>query len=419
MVVSYNPATIFTYSELDLEPPIVLILRYQTGSVFSSLCFSSAKNSPMGEGDCDFGENKLVEEGSEVAGDEAVVDEHLVFDDVPVGVRQFYFVKVKALENSNTDAMIKAEETISKMNQDQILIAQKIRDRRMDRDQVIAKLNDQQYYESWDDFILLCNRNKMNILHFSLEKMTYVNKAHKGKPNISCLSGGKVDKQELSFLMRHGCKNMADERKLLKEVKARQENDGGSTVDEVDSSLESLFGNLWLKPLGFQITHAIKKIEGIDDDPVEGELWSSSRIKNVIQEEARFRSKAKKTTKELEKVEKDISSLQKRFIYTNRRKAEAYDTILKLKKQYGEENASHYQYCSLMKKVEVLAKKKDIAALEELSQGQVDKFMQQWNNCLEFRNDYRRRVVPSLYSRDLCLDGRMITKQKSSLVEDT
>lgn len=51
--------------------------------------------------------------------------------------------------------------------------------------------------------------------------------------------------------------------------------------------LESLFGNLWLKPLGFQITHAIKKIEGIDDDPVEGELWSSSRIKNVIQEEVR------------------------------------------------------------------------------------------------------------------------------------
>lgn len=30
----------------------------------------------MGEGDCDFGENKLVEEGSEVAGDEAVVDEN-------------------------------------------------------------------------------------------------------------------------------------------------------------------------------------------------------------------------------------------------------------------------------------------------------------------------------------------------------
>lgn len=54
--------------------------------------------------------------------------------------------------------------------------------------------------------------------------------------------------------------------------------------------LESLFGTFgcpWYKPMGFQIIHAIKKFQGIDDDPVEGELWSSSRIKNVIQEDVR------------------------------------------------------------------------------------------------------------------------------------
>ncbi|XP_038906844.1 proton pump-interactor BIP131-like isoform X2 [Benincasa hispida] len=385
----------------------------------------------MEEGDCDFRENKVVAEGLEVAGDEAVVDEHQVFDEMPVGVRQFYFVKVLAHENSNTDAMIKAEETITKMNQDRILIAQKIRDRQMDRDQVIAKLNNQLFHENWDEFDLKCYRDRMNLLHLSLEKLTSVNKACKGKPNNSCLSRGKVNKQELSFLMLHGCKNVADERKLLREVNARQKNDGGATVDEVNSSNGSLLMHLWHWPMDIQIARAVKRNEGIDDNSTEGELWSTSRLKNAIQEEeiydcsdymrrrqARFRSKVKKTTKELEKVEKGISSLQKHLIYTNRRKAEAYDTILKLKKLYGEENASHYQYRSLMKKVEVLAKKKDIAALEELSQGQVDKFMQQWNSCLEFRNDYRRRVVPSLYSRDLCVDGRMINNQKSSLVED-
>jgi len=85
----------------------------------------------MGEGDCNFGENKVVEEGPEVAGDEAIVDEHQMFDEMPGGVRQFYFAKVLALENSNIDAMIKAEETITKMNQDQILVAQKIRDRQV------------------------------------------------------------------------------------------------------------------------------------------------------------------------------------------------------------------------------------------------------------------------------------------------
>lgn len=43
--------------------------------------------------------------------------------------------------------------------------------------------------------------------------------------------------QKLSFLMRHGCKNMADERKLLAEVNTRQEMDGDLIADEVDSSV--------------------------------------------------------------------------------------------------------------------------------------------------------------------------------------
>lgn len=149
----------------------------------------------MGEGDCNFGENKVVEEGPEVAGDEAVVDEHQMLDEMPGGVRQFYFAKVLALENSNIDAMIKAEETITKMNQDQILVAQKIRDRQMDRARVITKLENQRYYENWDEYNLEYYRHRMNVLHLSLHKLTSANKACKGKPNNSCLSGGKVDKQ--------------------------------------------------------------------------------------------------------------------------------------------------------------------------------------------------------------------------------
>lgn len=48
-------------------------------------------------------------------------------------------------------------------------------------------------------------------------------------------------------------------------------------------------------------------------------------------------ARIRKIEKELEKVEKDISFLQKRFKDANRKKDEAYNTILKLKKQYGEE----------------------------------------------------------------------------------
>lgn len=44
--------------------------------------------------------------------------------------------------------------------------------------------------------------------------------------------------------------------------------------------------------------------------------------------------------------------------------------------------------------------------------------MQQWNENLDFRNDYRKRVISSLKNRHLGVDGRMITNQKPE-VEDT
>lgn len=88
----------------------------------------------MVEGDCDFKKKKVMEEGSEFGGDERVsddfVDEHQVFDEMPVRVQQFSLVEILPFENPNTDAMIKkAEEKIEKMNRGRILKTQKLRER--------------------------------------------------------------------------------------------------------------------------------------------------------------------------------------------------------------------------------------------------------------------------------------------------
>lgn len=65
------------------------------------------------------------------------------------------------------------------------------------------------------------------------------------------------------------------------------------------------------------------------------EIYDSSE--EMRKKQAKVRSKIKKTKKELEKLEKHIRSLQKHLMYTYRKMDEAYDTVLKLKKQYGEE----------------------------------------------------------------------------------
>ncbi|CAK9328682.1 unnamed protein product [Citrullus colocynthis] len=405
----------------------------------------------MEEGEFSCREKNMVEEGSEVAGEEEMIDysddEHQVFDEMPVQVRRFYFVKVLPLENPSLDAMIKkAEEVINKTNRDQVLLAPKIRGRMMDRDAwrsiLSSRIKDYDNYE----LTLKWQKERLDILHLSLDKLTFAISAYKGKPVNSCLSSGEVDKQKLSFLMLHGCKNMADERKLLREVNASQGKDGGMTLDELHTPIQRLQRQLSINYVGRSETdedarkqailkdikkHEVVREKAIANAVVNGKLWNSLSSKKSIQEEILNNSsfelrerqrkaiaEIRKVHAELEKVEKDIRSLQKLLTDANRKKDEAYNTILRLKKQYGEENASYYQYRSLMKKVEAFAKKKDTAAVQELSQIQVEKFMQQWNDNLDFRNNYKKRVIPSLKNRHLGVDGRMITNQKPE-VEDT
>ncbi|XP_023004757.1 proton pump-interactor BIP103-like [Cucurbita maxima] len=402
----------------------------------------------MEEGELYCKEKKVREEGSEVAGEVAILDysddERQLFDEMRVRGRHFYFAKVLPIENPKMDAMIKkAEETIEKINRDQVVMAQKIRERMMDRDALRSKLNRMNFgnYE----LALKWKRNSLDFLYPSLDKLTFANNAYKGKSVNSCLSVGEIDKQKLCFLMVHGCKNMGDERKLLREVNAMQGEDGGMTLDELRAPIQHLQQRLSINYvahteidenarseviLNAEKQHEIIRETALANAVVNGKLWNSLGSKKSIQQqvqelnnrscELRERQrevnvKVRKVNKEVKMIEKDIRSLQKLFTYANRKKDEAYNTILKLKRQYGEENASYYQYRSLMQKVQALVKKKDTAAIEELSQTQVEKFMQQWNNNLDFRNDYKKRAIPLLNNRHLGVDGSMITDQKAEV----
>lgn len=131
----------------------------------------------------------------------------------------------------------------------------------MDRDAVRSKLRWMRNYDYYE-LTIKWQKERLDILHLYLDKLTFANNAYKEKPVNSCLSSGEVDKrvlsielflvhfcdallliclyvidlsceQKLHFLMLHGCKNMADERKLLREVNESQGKDGGITLDEL------------------------------------------------------------------------------------------------------------------------------------------------------------------------------------------
>ncbi|KAG6755284.1 hypothetical protein POTOM_041103 [Populus tomentosa] len=80
------------------------------------------------------------------------------------------------------------------------------------------------------------------------------------------------------------------------------------------------------------------------------------------------------------------------------------------------ENANFYQSRMLLTKAKELAAKKDVKALEELALDEVEKFMSLWCHNKSFRDDYEKRILPSLDRRQLSRDGRIRNPDEKPLV---
>ncbi|PPS13494.1 hypothetical protein GOBAR_AA07082 [Gossypium barbadense] len=79
-------------------------------------------------------------------------------------------------------------------------------------------------------------------------------------------------------------------------------------------------------------------------------------------------------------------------------------------------NSHFYQSRTIVHNAKLLAAQKDIKALEELSIVEVEKFMALWNGNKAFRDDYEKRILPSLDSRLLSRDGRIRNPDEKPLV---
>lgn len=70
----------------------------------------------------------------------------------------------------------------------------------------------------------------------------------------------------------------------------------------------------------------------------------------------------------------------------------------------------------VLNKARELAAIKDITALGELSHSEVENFMALWSSDKALRDDYEKRILPSLDSRQLSRDGRMRNPDEKPLV---
>ncbi|XP_074311102.1 proton pump-interactor 1-like [Silene latifolia] len=98
------------------------------------------------------------------------------------------------------------------------------------------------------------------------------------------------------------------------------------------------------------------------------------------------------------------------------KRQEAIDAVQELKKKREAGNTDYYQNRTIISNVKALAAKKDVKALEELVNTEVEKFMSEWNNKA-FRKNYEKRILLSLDMRQLSIDGRMRNFDEKPLVK--
>ncbi|RWW41190.1 hypothetical protein BHE74_00053336 [Ensete ventricosum] len=108
-------------------------------------------------------------------------------------------------------------------------------------------------------------------------------------------------------------------------------------------------------------------------------------IGGIKKEKQAVRMKIKDLEEELKAIDDEISSLQEELDVINKKRNKAYETLIELRKSRDEV---------------------------------VEQFMSEWSSNKAFREDYEKRILSSLDSRQLSRDGRMRNPEEKPIISE-
>ncbi|CAL5436402.1 unnamed protein product [Camellia sinensis] len=286
---------------------------------------------------------------------------------IPKQIHRFYFVKFRSYEEMNLNFRFE--------DQAQARVTKDLQQKKLERDHIISELKHGPCKYSTER--LACKRSELKHYEGALDQIL---------PSHSKItSEGKRPKEKrLHSMMQHGSKSLAEEKKILRDIKQKEAAiEDNALKPQIPYYLGSkediqnyIQANSYLRKLHkmLNITHIRNEIDGLQ------------------KEHLAFLAYVKLLKRKLDVAEKYIVCLERKLADIIRIQDAAFKFILQLRK--NEMNAHFNQYLSLLKKAEEVRRNKDVAALKELSNTQVEKFMSQWNNNKAFRNDHAKTILP-------------------------
>ncbi|PPR97533.1 hypothetical protein GOBAR_AA23137 [Gossypium barbadense] len=310
-------------------------------------------------------------------------------------VHSFYFVRYRLYEDPKIKAKIdEADKELQKWSKTRFKITDELKAKRSDRAELLAQVRAlnvdfEQYKEILDE-----KKKEIEPLQQALGKLR--TNSYTGRGSM-CSSEEELNDviHCLQYRIQHESIPLAEEKQLLKEIK------------RLEGTREAVITNAAMRA---KIQDSMGQKEVIQDQLMGVDL------SGVRKEQFAVQSKKKQIKEKLTAIEKKLESLQEELKAVTQKRDKAYQTILELRKQHDEENAYFYQSRSLINKAKIVAAKKDIKALEELANVEVEKFMDLWNCNKAFRDDYERRILKSLDTRLLSRDGRIRNPDEKPLV---
>ncbi|KAF2286038.1 hypothetical protein GH714_009851 [Hevea brasiliensis] len=342
-------------------------------------------------------EEPAIQEGDEVADSKFPKD---AVDEwpAPKQIYTFYFVRYRPFDDPKIKSKIdQFDREIQKSSQSRFQITEELKAKRSERSELMEQLRalrneNEQYRTIFDE-----KKKEIEPLQQALGKLRNTN-----NPGRSGLCSSEEELNDLiyslQYRMQHESIPLTEEKQILREIK------------QLEGTREKVIANAAMRA---KIQDSLGQKEAIQD---QVKLMGVD-LDGVKKEQQAVRGKITQLREKVKGLEAEIKSLQDDLTAVTEKRDKAFENIKSLRQQRDEGNVHFYNSRKAMTEAKDLAAKKDIKALENLCYEEVEKFMSLWNNNKAFRDDYEKRILPSLDSRQLSRDGRIRNPDEKPLVK--
>uniref|UniRef100_A0A2C9W7Z0 Proton pump-interactor 1 n=1 Tax=Manihot esculenta TaxID=3983 RepID=A0A2C9W7Z0_MANES len=315
----------------------------------------------------------------------------------PQQIHAFYFVRYRLFDDPKIKSKIdQFDREIQKSNQSRFQITEELKAKRSERaellEQVRALRNENEQYRTIFDE----KRKEIEPLQQALGKLRNTNNPGRGG---LCSSEEELNDliYSLQYRIQHESIPLTEEKQILREIK------------QLQGTREKVIANAAMRA---KIQDALGQKEAIQD---QVKLMGVD-LDGVKKEQQAVRGKITQLREKVNGLDDEIKSLQDDLTAVTQKRDKAFENIKSLRQQRDEGNVHFYNSRKAMTEAKELAANKDIEALENLSLEEVEKFMSLWSSNKAFRDDYEKRILPSLDARQLSRDGRIRNPDEKPLV---